>query len=56
MQMPDAVVLSPGSEIGSYLRRAGGDSQDANQARVPMARQHCNFAKVRPSARIALGL
>lgn len=52
MLMPDTVVLLQGSEIVSYLRRAGGDTQSTDQARVLMARQDGSVVEARPSARV----
>jgi protein involved in polysaccharide export with SLBB domain len=52
--MPNAVIFDPGSEIEGYIRRAGGYTQGADQARVLVVRQDGSIVEALPSARTVL--
>jgi protein involved in polysaccharide export with SLBB domain len=52
--MPNAVIYESGTEIESYVRRAGGYTQGADQARVLVVRQDGSVVEALPSARTVL--
>jgi protein involved in polysaccharide export with SLBB domain len=52
--MPNAVIYEPGNEIEAYVKRAGGYTQGADQARVLVVRQDGSVVEALPSARTVL--
>lgn len=52
--MPNAVIYESGTEIESYVKRAGGYTQGADQARVLVVRQDGSVVEALPSARTVL--
>jgi protein involved in polysaccharide export with SLBB domain len=52
--MPNALVYTEGQEIASYIRRAGGYTQGADEARVLVVRQDGNIVEALPNARTVL--
>ena len=52
--MPNAVIFDQGSDIGTYIQRAGGYTQGADQARVLVVRQDGSIVEALPSARTVL--
>ncbi|MCP5272972.1 MAG: polysaccharide biosynthesis/export family protein [Burkholderiaceae bacterium] len=52
--MPNALVFRDGEEIESYIRRAGGYTQGADEARVLVVRQDGSIVEALPSARTVL--
>jgi hypothetical protein len=52
--MPNAVIFQQGSDIGTYIQRAGGYTQGADQARVLVVRQDGSVVEALPSARTVL--
>lgn len=52
--MPNALIYREGEDIESYIRRAGGYTQGADEARVLVVRQDGNIVEALPSARTVL--
>lgn len=52
--MPNALVFTEGEDIESYIRRAGGYTQGADEARVLVVRQDGSLVEALPSARTVL--
>lgn len=52
--MPNALIFTEGEDIGSYIRRAGGYTQGADEARVLVVRQDGSLVEALPSARTVL--
>lgn len=52
--MPNALVFKEGEDIESYIRRAGGYTQGADEARVLVVRQDGSIVEALPSARTVL--
>jgi protein involved in polysaccharide export with SLBB domain len=52
--MPNALVYRDGEDIESYIRRAGGYTQGADEARVLVVRQDGSIVEALPSARTVL--
>lgn len=52
--MPNALIYGAGDDIESYIRRAGGYTQGADQARVLIVRQDGSIVEALPSARTVL--
>jgi len=54
VMVPNALIYADGDEIVSYIRRAGGYTQGADEARVIVIRQDGNVVEALPSARTVL--
>jgi hypothetical protein len=52
--MPNALIYAPDEAIDSYIHRAGGFTQGADQARVLVVRQDGSVIEALPSARTVL--
>jgi protein involved in polysaccharide export with SLBB domain len=52
--MPNALVFAEGLDIEAYIRRAGGYTQGADEARVLVVRQDGSIVEALPSARTVL--
>ena len=52
--MPAALVFDTGADIAAYIRRAGGYTQGADEARVLVVRQDGGVAEALPTARTVL--
>lgn len=54
VMVPNALIYADGDEIAAYIRRAGGYTQGADEARVLVIRQDGNVVEALPSARTVL--